>query len=195
MALRGGYSLSFDVPNFGTLADPNNFAHASTGVFTQLNLGFFNQNNTALNDQDLTASDYTPGSGCYDPSTGVGSYICFDSVWPDLYSEPVQPGRLLLMLSPGVQNFKTPRAHNFNVSLQSELFHNNVLTLTYSGQRGRDLVIYSDLNASPLGSPCTSPSDCDAFRPLAASFPDLRHVIQATNGATFQYDSLQERTL
>ncbi len=90
-----------------------------------------------------------------------------------------------------VQNFKTPRYHNYNLSLQSELFHNNVLTLTYSGQRGSDLIIYSDLNASPIGTHCTSPSDCDAFRPLASSFPDLRHVIQATNEGSSQYDSLQ----
>jgi hypothetical protein len=90
-----------------------------------------------------------------------------------------------------VQNFKTPRYHNFNLSLQNELFRNNVLTVTYSGQRGRDLIIYSDINASPLGSPCSSPSSCDPFRPLAASFPTFRHVIQATNGATSQYDSMQ----
>jgi hypothetical protein len=90
-----------------------------------------------------------------------------------------------------VQDFKTPRYHNFNFGLQDELFRNNVLTVTYSGQRGRDLVIYSDLNASPLGTDCASPSDCDAFRPLAASFPDLRHVIQASNKGTSQYDSLQ----
>jgi hypothetical protein len=52
-------------------------------------------------------------------------------------------------------------------------------------------VIYQDLNASPLGTPCLSPSSCDPFRPLAGSFPDIRHVIEATNRATSQYDSLQ----
>jgi len=49
-----------------------------------------------------------------------------------------------------VQNFKTPRYHNFNLSLQNELFHNNVLTVTYSGQRGRDLIIYSEPNPTIL---------------------------------------------
>jgi len=50
------------------------------------------------------------------------------------------------------RNLKTPRYHNFNVSIQRELFKNNVLTVGYSGQRGRDLIIYYDQNASPIGS-------------------------------------------
>jgi outer membrane receptor protein involved in Fe transport len=33
-ALRGGYSLTYDVPNFGTLAAPYGFARARAGVFT-----------------------------------------------------------------------------------------------------------------------------------------------------------------
>jgi hypothetical protein len=191
VAFRGGYSLSYDVANFGALANPYSFAHASTGVFTQLNLGFFNQANTAANDVDLTASDNTLGSGCYDPNTGVGSYICFDSAVAGPLFGTNPSGTPPFNAFSIVQNFKTPRYHNYNLSLQSELFHNNVLTLTYSGQRGSDLIIYSDLNASPIGTDCTSPSSCDAFRPLASSFPDLRHVIQATNEGSSQYDSLQ----
>jgi hypothetical protein len=197
MALRGGYSLSYDVANFGALADPYSFAHASTGVFTQLNLGFFNQTNAAPNADaagnpvDLTASDNTLGSGCYDPNTGVGAYICFDSAVAGPLFGTNPSGTPPFNAFSIVPDFKTPKYHNYNLSLQSELFHNNVLTLTYSGQRGRDLIIYSDLNASPIGTACGSPSDCDPFRPLAASFPNLRHVIQASNGATSQYDSLQ----
>jgi hypothetical protein len=140
---------------------------------------------------DLVASDNVLGSGCYDPNTGVGSYICFDSAvaGPLFGSNPT--GTPPFSAFSIVQNFKTPRYHNFNLSLQTELFHNNVLSITYSGQRGRDLLIYSDLNATPIGTQCFSESDCDALRPLAASFPDLRHVIQATNAASSQYDSMQ----
>ena len=97
-----------------------------------------------------------------------------------------------------VQNFKTPRYHNFNVSIQNELFKNNVLTLTYSGQRGRDLIIYYDQNASPIGSPCSSESSCDPYRPLSGVFIDpisggplIRHLITATNEGTSKYDSMQ----
>ena len=40
-ALRGGYSLAYDVPNFATLASPYSLAGASAGAFTQPNLGLF----------------------------------------------------------------------------------------------------------------------------------------------------------
>ena len=54
MAVRGGYSLSYDVVNFGALASPYSFSHARTGVFTQANLGFFN---------DSHYSDVANGAG------------------------------------------------------------------------------------------------------------------------------------
>jgi len=192
-AVRGGYSLTYDVANFGALASPYSFAHAHTGVFTQANLGFFNVSN---------ASDVGGGGGsflpptdaeasCYDPAERVGDYICFNAATngPLFGTDPsgVPPFNAFAVVS----NFKTPRYHNFNLSIQRELFRNNVLTVGYSGQRGRDLIIYYDQNASPLGSPCSSESSCDPFRPLAESFPDIRHVVTATNHGTSQYDSLQ----
>lgn len=197
MALRGGYSLTFDVPNFGALASPYGFAHARTGVFTQNNLGYFqvqNLSDVANGGGSLTPppfTNYVLGQGCYDPSAQVGDYICFNSAVAGPLFGPNPTGTPPFNAFALVNNFKTPRYHNFNLSLQTEVFKNNVLTLTYSGQRGRDLVIYQDLNASPLGSPCFNPTGCDPFRPLAASFPNIRHVIEATNRATSQYDSLQ----
>jgi len=197
-ALRAGYSLSYDVPNFGAFADPYAFAHASTGVFTQTNLGFFNVAN--FSGDGVSPTD--PSASCYDPVQRTGDYICFNSATNgSLFSAtPVPPFNAFSI----VRDFRTPRAHNFNVSVQRELFRNNVLTVGYSGQRGRDLIIYYDLNASPLGSHddslitpanpkgiCTSAADCDQFRPLAATFPDVRHVITATNEGTSKYDSMQ----
>jgi hypothetical protein len=197
-ALRGGYSLTFDVVNFAAFASPYSFARARTGVFTQANLGFFNVSNLA----DVGAGGGslelpTVSTSCYDPVAHTGDYICFDSgtAGPLFGTNPagVPPTNAFSV----VQDFKTPRYHNFNLSLQNELFRNNVLTLTYSGQRGKNLLIYQDINASPLGTPCSSPSDCDAARPLHGIFVDqsgsdlLRHVIQATNRGQSQYDSLQ----
>jgi len=198
-ALRGGYSLSYDVANFGALASPYSFAHARTGVFTQANLGFFNVTN--YSDVGTGGGTLAPpteantvlGQGCYDPSAHVGDYICFNSAVAGQLFGPNPTGTGPINAFSVVQNFKTPRYHNFNLSVQQEVFHNSVLTLAYSGQRGRDLVIYQDLNASPIGSPCSSQSDCDAFRPYTTIDPslNLRHLIQATNGASSQYDSLQ----
>lgn len=195
MAVRAGYSLSFDVANFGALASPYSFARARTGIFTQANLGFFNLSN--LSDvanlgggSDLTPDD--PGASCYDPVTRVGDYICFNSATNGPLFGPNPAGSVpFLNAFSVVNNFKTPRYHNFNVSIQNELFRNNVLTLTYSGQRGRDLIVYYDANASPIGTPCFSDQDCDPFRPLHNSFPDIRHLITATNEGTSKYDSLQ----
>jgi hypothetical protein len=188
-ALRGGYSLTYDVANFGALASPYSFAHAHAGIFTQPSLG----NVSVANLSDVAAgisavSPNDPAATCYDPNTRSGDYICFDSAvnGPLFAINPPTVNAFSV-----VNNFKTPRYHNFNFGIQHELLRNNVLTVTYSGQRGRDLIIYHDLNASPLGSPCSSASDCDPFRPLAATFPNLEHVIQASNAGTSQYDSLQ----
>ncbi len=212
-AVRGGYSLTYDVANFGTFASPYSFAHAHTGVFTQANLGFFNVNNFsdvgAGGGSGLPPSqtDYQLGIGCYDPSANppVGDYVCFDSalLGSPLYG-PDPTNQLPNNAFAVVNNYKTPRYHNINLSIQREITRNNVLTVGYSGQRGRDLLIFRDLNASPLGtidpntlSACTG-NACDPFRPLSAVFnngdpssPLFRHVIQATNLGKSQYDSLQ----
>jgi hypothetical protein len=196
-ALRGGYSLTYDVANFGALASPYSFAHAHAGIFTQPSLGnvsVANLSDVAAGINTVLPNDAT--STCFDPNTRVGDYVCFDSaVNGPLFA--INPPKVNAFSV--VNDFKTPRYHNFNLGIQQEVFRNNVLSLTYSGQRGRDLIIYHDLNASPIGSPsssdpttiCSSASDCDASRPLAATFPNLQHVIQASNFGTSQYDSLQ----
>jgi hypothetical protein len=192
-ALRAGYSLSYDVANFAALASPYSFAHARTGVFTQESLGFFNVSNGADvgsgGGSGLPPTEPPSPTSCYDPTVRSGDYICFDAATngPLFSATPVPPFNAFAV----VQNFKTPRYHNFNLSIQRELFRNNVLTVGYSGQRGRDLVIYYDMNASPIGSNCTGESSCDPFRPLALTMPDIRHVIAATNQGTSKYDSMQ----
>jgi hypothetical protein len=177
--LRGGYSLTYDVANFGSLAAPYSFARARAGAFTQPNLGSFSV--SISTDEGTNPND--PAATCWDPAAQVGDYICFDK-GPIFGSSPSgQPPFNAFSIVP---NFKTPRAHNFNLGIQHQLFTNNVLTVTYSGQRGQDLIIYRDLNASPLGS-----SGSFSDRPFATTFPTLRHIIQATNLASSQYDSLQ----
>jgi Carboxypeptidase regulatory-like domain/TonB dependent receptor/TonB-dependent Receptor Plug Domain len=203
-ALRAGYSLSYDVANFGALASPYSFAHAHTGVFTQKNLGFFNVINaadvgggTAVNPVPPT----DPSASCYnsDPTVRAGDYVCFDSaINGSLFGVSASTGVAPYNAFDVTPNFKTPRYHNFNLSIQRELFRNNVLTVGYSGQRGRDLVVYYDMNASPIGTSCTTEASCDPFRPLSNVFLDpvaggplIRHLITATNEGTSKYDSMQ----
>ena len=196
-ALRGGYSLTYDVPNFAAFADPYSFAHASTGVFTQANLNFSNVSSSSVVTDPPDQTDYVLGNGCIDPNTQLGQYVCFDSsrVGSPLYGSNTTgapPNNAFAIVS----NFKTPRYHNISLSLQQEVAHNNVLTIGYSGQRGRDLLIYHDLNATPIGTDCLN-DGCDPSRPLSSVYVDpsgtplFRHVIQANNSSTSQYDSLQ----
>ena len=188
-ALRGGYSLAYDVPNFATLASPYSLAGASAGAFTQPNLGLFSV--SISGDVGLGGgsglspdqADNVPGSGCFDPVTGVGDYICFSQgpvFGPSPTGEPPFDAYSV------VQDFKTPRAHNYSLSIQQEIARNNVLTIGYSGQRGQNLAINRDLNASPLGS-----GGDDTDRPFFNQFPNLRHIVQTTNLGDSQYDSLQ----
>jgi hypothetical protein len=211
-ALRAGYSLNHDVPDFAAFADPYDFAHAETGVFTQANLNYFNVSNFSDvgsgggSGKPPSRTNYKLGQGCYDPTQGAGDYICFDSaLLGDPLFGPTPTGQLPNNAFAIVNNFKTPRYHNFNLSVQRELWRNNVLTVGYSGQRGQNLLIFRDLNATPVGTidpdtgtACTG-SACDPFRPLTSVYntggsnpsPLFEHVIQATNKAKSQYDSLQ----
>jgi hypothetical protein len=187
-ALRGGYSLAYDVPNFATLASPYSLAGATAGAFTQPNLGLFSVSITGDVGRGNSfvppnQADNVSGSGCFDPVTAVGDYICFSQgpvFGPSPSGEPPFDAYSV------VKNFKTPRAHNYSLSIQQEVAHNNVLTLGYSGQHGQDLAVDRDLNASPLGS-----GGAQTDRPFFSQFPDLRHIVQTTNLGDSRYDSLQ----
>jgi hypothetical protein len=183
-ALRGGYSLTYDVPNFGALAAPYSLAHARAGAFTQPLQGNFSSNGVTLSG-NAGVDPANPASTCVnpdDPNSG-GDYVCFGN-GPVFGSSPsgTPPFNAFSM----VNNLKTPRAHDFNLSIQREIVSNQVLSLTYSGSRGRDLLLYQDINASPLGS-----AGDFTDRPYSTQFPELNHIVQATNRAASQYDSFQ----
>lgn len=185
-ALRAGYSLTYDIFNFAALASPYSFARARAGAFTQPNLGLFSVGivgdvaNCVYACQDDPPPSPPPTSGsCEDPV----DYLCF-SIGPIFGPNPTpEPPYNAFSV---VQNFRTPKYHNMNVSLQQELGRNNVLTVGYSGQRGRNLVLYQDINATPLGS-----SGDQTERPFYNADPTLKHIIQATNRGYSKYDSLQ----
>lgn len=154
-ALRGGYALAYDIPNFGSIHAPRTaFVGGSrAGAFTQINQGIF-----AVSKDNVVLS---PTVSLFGPNPVPEPPFNAFSVRPDL---------------------KTPMIHYFNVTLQREITKNNVVTVSYVGSRGRDLLIYRDLNASPIGG---------GPRPFANSFPTLAHVIQLTNDSKSWYDSMQ----
>jgi hypothetical protein len=186
LAIRGGYSLTYDLPNFGAIAAPYTFAgSARAGAFTQPNLGAAASFSVGLTaDVGNAGSGPDPESGtCFDPVTQVGDYVCMGGgpvFGPNPNGTP--PFNIFSI----VKNFQTPMAHNYNLSVQYELAKDNVLTVGYAGQLGRDLALYRDLNASPLGS-----AGDFADRPFAAIFPNYNHIIQLNNDGQSHYDSLQ----
>ena len=188
-ALRGGYSLTYDVPNFGAIAAPYSFAHARSGSFTEPFQGQFSSNSITLAGAAGVPAD-DPTATCVDPNNpdAGGDYVCFDDATsgPLFGTSPsgVQPFNAFSV----VKNFKTPRAHNYNLSIQQEITQNQVLTIAYSGSYGQKLVMYRDLNASPIGGSGVRPFD-NVF--VNADGPEFEHIIQVTNAAQSRYDSLQ----
>jgi hypothetical protein len=131
-----------------------------------------------------------PTATCVDPANpnGGGDYVCIDdaTAGPVFGTSPsgVQPFNAFSI----VNNFKTPRAHNYNLSIQRQVAQNQVLTIGYSGSYGQKLVMYRDLNASPIGGNGVRPFDNVFFN---ANGPEFNHIVQATNAAQSRYDSLQ----
>jgi hypothetical protein len=196
-ALRAGYSLTYDVANFGAIAAPYSFARARAGAFTQPFQDPFSSNSVSINLVPLPS----PGGGappppvdpltlgCTDPSSNANpGFVCFDSATVGKVFGASPAGSQPYNAFAIVKNFKTPRAHNYNVSLQRELTHNQVLTVGYSGSLGQNLILYRDLNASPLGGDGTRPFDSVFTNANGIMF---KHVIQATNLAHSRYNSLQ----
>ena len=181
-ALRGGYALTYDVPNFATIAAPYTFAGARAGAFTQPFQGQFSSNSVSESGA-ASVGPTDPAATCVDPDdpNSAGDYICFSNQ-PLFGANPT--GTAPFNAYSVVRDFKTPRAHNYNLSVQREITHNQVLTLGYSGSAGQNLVILHDLNASPIGG--------DGTRPYDSIFPgEFKHIIQATNLGYSNYNSFQ----
>jgi outer membrane receptor protein involved in Fe transport len=182
-AVRGGYSMSYDTPEIATFALPFLYFQNNAGAFLQPNLGVT---------QEILSTPATtkPETGsCANPTTSApGDYICIDNAT----NGPVfgaNPGGSPPFPSFGiVRNLKTPRYHQFNLGVQQELWGNNVLSVTYSGQRGQDLIFPIDINALPLGCGVTA---VPCVRPFASLAPTLSDIVQDTNHGSSQYDSLQ----
>jgi hypothetical protein len=181
-ALRGGYALTYDIANFAAIHAPYSINGARAGAFTNPDLGVFSK---SLNGGLSVAPD-DPAATCVDPVTGVGDYVCITPGQPIFGSNPVgQPPFNIFAVTP---NLQTPMFHLFHLSFQREVFKNNVVTLTYLGQRGNDLLQDRDINAPPLGTDYTDPQPS---RPFNAQYPQFQHIVELTNDAKSWYDSLQ----
>ena len=182
-SLRGGYALTYDIPTFGTFHAPfTNFSglDARAGAFTQPNLGVFS---VSLTGAGRVLPD-DPRATCVDPRTGAGDFVCVTDDVPIFGPNPSGEPPFSAFSVPS--DLQTPKYHYFHLTLQREVFRNNVATVAYVGGRGRELNMYRDINATPLGS-----SGRQEQRPFYRQFPDLGHIIQVTNDGKSWYESLQ----
>jgi outer membrane receptor protein involved in Fe transport len=180
--LRSGYSLNYDLPNFGTIAAPqtyfNMWSGTRSGAFTQVADGIFAVSITS-----------TPGAnlGVFPASLPCASFVCMapgvDIYGANITSTPPPPFNVVQI----ARDFKTPMNHAYNLTIEQQLSAKTAFSVAYVGTAGRDLVNWRDLNACPI-----STAPCDSTRqPFGARFPQYTHILQLNNDGYSNYNSLQ----
>src|SRR5205807_9538689 len=97
---------------------------------------------------------------CYNPATNTTSpdFVCLgpqagspdpNTAFPTFGANPT--GTPPFNIFGTVPNLKTPRIQYYNLTLQHQLFKNNVLTVSYLGSHGTDSFLNRSLNNRPVG--------------------------------------------
>jgi len=188
--LRAGYSLNYDLANFGTIAAPqtyfNMWSGTRSGFFTQFAQGIF-----AVS-ENITPSAYTDPGGILASNSLCLSYLCM-APGLDIYGPSVTPSPPFNVVQL-VRNFQTPMNHAYNLTIEQALSNKTAFSIAYVGTKGRDLVNWRDLNACPV-----STLPCDSTRqPFGTRFTDpntgaplYNHMLQLNNDGYSNYNSLQ----
>ncbi|MCU1299798.1 MAG: hypothetical protein JWQ87_82 [Candidatus Sulfotelmatobacter sp.] len=181
--LRAGYSLNYDLANFGTIAAPqtyfNMWGGTRSGFFTQVENGIF-----AVS-ENVTPSAYTDPGGVLNSNSLCLSYICM-APGLNIYGSSVTPSPPFNVVQL-TRDFQTPMNHAFNLTIEQELSNKTAFSIAYVGTKGRDLVNWRDLNACPV-----STLGCDSTRqPFGTRFPQYNHILQLNNDGYSNYNSLQ----
>jgi Carboxypeptidase regulatory-like domain len=85
---------------------------------------------------------------------------------------------------------KTSNVQQFNVQFQQQLTNNTALSIGYVGTRGRNLILYYNLNGTALTPALSTPCPI-AGRTLGNCYPGLGSVNVRDDIGRSQYDSLQ----
>jgi len=183
--LRSGYSLNYDLPNFGALHAPQTYfqmwSGTRAGFFTQVPQGIFSLDitSTPADNQALFNSGTQANALCQ-------YFICM-APGVDIYGQnPTATSRANVVQV--VRNFQTPMNHAYNLTIEQELSTKTAFSIAYVGTAGRDLVNWRDLNACPV----STTAKCDVTRqPYGAQFPNYNHILQLNNDGYSNYNSLQ----
>jgi hypothetical protein len=228
-ALRIGYAMTYDVANFAAILAPYLYQGARAGAFTNSNLGVFSVTadgggsvgtnlstlfeafgpNTCYNPATNTSAgpDWVcigpqAGSGLAGTCAGAGTLACFQTYGGNPTGTPP------FSIFGTVPNLKTPRIQFFNATIQRELFRNNVLTVSYIGAHGTNMLLNRQLNLRPIGcfangsqltgppNSANNPTSLNCDRPFDSVFqtggvPTFQYVNQLTNDGYSRYNSMQ----
>jgi hypothetical protein len=221
-SLRVGYTMAYDVANFAAILAPYLYQGARTGAFSNSDLGVFSVTADGNEDVGTNLSTLFEAFGpntCYNPAINTASpdWVCIGPQPGS--SDPTTPFQTYganPTATPPFNAFgtvpllRTPRIQYYNATIQHELFPNNVLTISYIGAHGTNMLLNRQLNLRPIGCfdsangdqqtglPGTSTNstalNCD--RPLDAVFqtggvPTFKYVNQLTNDGFSRYNSMQ----
>jgi len=217
-ALRIGYAMTYDVANFASISAPYSFHGARAGAFTNSNLGVFSVSADGAGDPSKLFEAQGPTT-CYDPVTNPnpdfvcigplpGSTVPFQTYGSNPTGAP--PFNIFGTVSP----LRTPRIHYYSLTLQHEVFKNSVLTVSYVGSKGQNLLYERSLNNRPLGcwdssnggqqtgpaGTASNTTTLNCSRPFDSLYttnvggtlvPSFKYVMQLTNDGFQRYNALQ----
>jgi len=178
--VRAGYSLNYDLPNFGTIAAPQTYFNMWSGTRS----GFFTQSADGIFAVSINSTP-SDNAAMFTGNNLCATFICM-APGVNIYGQSVTPNppfNVVQLLS----NFRTPKNHAYNLTIEREVSHNTAFSIAYVGTKGRDLVNWRDLNACPV-----STLACDSTRqPFGTRFPQYNHILQLNNDGYSNYNSLQ----
>jgi outer membrane receptor protein involved in Fe transport len=187
--VRSGYSLNYDLPNFGTLAAPQTYFNmwqgTRSGFFTQVADGIF-----AVSESSTPASNLPLFGG----NSLCATFICM-APGVNIYGQSVTPSPPFNPVQV-VRNFQSPMNHAYNLTIEQETSNKTAFSIAYVGTAGRDLVNWRDLNACHVSpNPCGTtgnpkPFDSRFVDPTTGA-PLYDHILQLNNDGYSNYNSLQ----
>ncbi len=183
--LRAGYSLGYDLPNFGVIHAPQTafqmWSGTRAGFFTQVPEGIF-----AIDITTTPADNLATFNSGTQPNSLCADFICM-AAGVNIYGQSATPTPPFNVVQV-IRNFQTPMNHAYNLTIEQQLSTKTSFSLAFVGTAGRDLVNWRDLNACPA----SATDACDVTRqPFGARFPDYNHILQLNNDAFSNYNSLQ----
>ena len=221
-SFRIGYTMAYDVASFASILAPYTYQGARAGAFTNSDLGVFSVTADGNEDVGTNLSTLFEAFGpntCYDPAanTQFPDWVCIGpqpgsanpaTSFQTYGSNPT--GTPPFNVFGTVPTLRTPRIQYYNATIQHELFRNNVLTVSYIGAHGTNMLLNRQLNLRPIGcfdssnggqqtglpGTATNSTTLNCNRPLDSVFqtggvPSFKYVNQLTNDGYSRYNSMQ----